>query len=246
MWYSGKGRITGTKNNRGCWGLWWGGRDCEGQDERLGERDLVYIYLDVMVAARLYTGVNLYGTVHLQGASFTIRKVSLNKPDLEKGKWRNEGLLGSGVRLGLRPGRAAPSWRRERRSRAKAKHVSRVHEERCVKPHCPTRDRRQRHSQAGLRAGPQGSPHCHCSHRPLWLALLPCGRTSQVHRVPRTSGTPAFPRWASELGALRPAHHSPSLGCGVLEADLRESSGPAMPPCLPSPLWTPLKLWFLQ
>lgn len=90
MWYSGKGKITGTKNNRGFQGLWWGGRDCEGQEEHLGERDLVCIYLDGMVAARLCTGVNLYGIVHLQGASFTIRKVYLNKPDLENGKWRNE------------------------------------------------------------------------------------------------------------------------------------------------------------
>lgn len=47
----------------------------------MGERELVYIHFEVMVATRLYVGVNIYGTVRLKRTNCTIKKVYLNTPD---------------------------------------------------------------------------------------------------------------------------------------------------------------------
>lgn len=99
--------------------------------------------------------------------------------------------------------------------------------------HCPTRDGRQRDSGQASGPGPSALCTVTAAAAALWLALLPCGHTSQVHRVPRTSGTPASHRRASELGAplctpfpfpgvWRPGGRPPR--------ELRACSGPEMLP----------------
>lgn len=136
----------------------------------------------------------------------------------------------------MRLGWVAPSWRRERRSRAKAKNVTRAHEERRGRQWDPLSDtgRTAEGQRPGLRAGPQRSLHCDCGcccslacSSPLW-PYFPSPRGAQDVR------DTCIPQAGLRAGCPPPCTPFPFPGVwrpgGRPPRELRACSGPEMLP----------------